>query len=359
MKIIRSTKCSIKFATQKKRSQLIGILTDYGKIVNQYIDLFWTRDEITKAQLLKPLIDQVKSDYSFRFKKVAAREAVDMISAVKERWKNEPKNISKPLHKGQRMMCSTTLVEVNKSNTSFDYYLKIRSIGFKIKLDIPIKSHRHFNKLLSQGKRLNSYIITNQDIQFCFEIETGPKKKEGKTLGIDTGIKNLGTDSNGKVYGQRIESIIQNINRCQHGSKRQKRLKNYLKHYISEVAKEIFKTNKNLSRIVVERLKNMNFKTKVRRKAGRGLRKTIGAWNYRLWLSRLEKNCEENCVSYTSINPSFTSLICNSCGHSDKMNRSEQSKFCCISCGHADHADVNAAKNILDRGVSLVYRRGK
>ncbi len=358
MKVVRSTKCSLKFATAKKREVLSKILSDYGILVNKFIDLFWNTT-LDKADLLKPIIDKVPSSYSFRFKKVAAREAVDMIKSVKERWKNNPKKISKPTHAGNRMLCSSTLIELNKSKTSFDYYLKIRSIGFKIKLDIPIKSHKHFNELLSKGKRLNSYIIDRKFIQFCFEIETGPKRKEGKTIGIDSGIKCLATLDNGQRVGEKIESIISSINRCEHGSLRQKRLRKYLLHYINFTAKEVFRKNKNLSRIVVERLKNLNFKTKVRRKIGKGLRKSIGSWNYRYWLSRIEMACEDNCVSFTSINPSYTSQMCNSCGHSDKMNRLEQSKFCCISCGHADHADVNAAKNILDRGVSLVYRRGK
>jgi IS605 OrfB family transposase len=358
MKIVRSTKCSLKFATAKKKEILSKILSDYGDLVNKFIDILWSTN-LEKKDLLKPVIDKIESGYSFRLKKVAAREAVDMIKSVKERWKNNPKKISKPKHAGNRMFCSSTLVELNKSKTSFDYYLKIRSVGFKIKLDIPIKSHKHFNELLSKGRRLNSYILDRKFIQFCFEIETGPKKKEGKTIGIDSGIKCLATLDNGQRVGEKIESIINSINKCQYGSLRQKRLRKYLVHYINFAAKEIFRKNKNLSRIIVERLKNLNFKTKVRRKIGKGLRKSIGSWNYRYWLSRIEMACEDNCVSFTSINPSYTSQICNSCGHSDKMNRSEQSKFCCVLCGHTDHADVNAAKNILDRGISLVYRRGK
>ena len=149
---------------------------------------------------------------------------------------------------------------------------------------------------------------------------------------------------------------LQRILRCR--SVWQKRLRKYLRHYIDTCAKEIFKTNTNLQRIIVERLKNMNFKTKVKRKLNSGLRKTIGNWNYRYWLSRLERNCEENRVRYTSVNPSYTSQICNSCGHSDRNNRLIQDKFSCVACGCIDHADINAAKNILNRGFSLNYRWG-
>ena len=121
MKIIRSTTCSLKFATAKKREVLSKVLTEYGKIVNSYIDLFWNLN-LEKGDLLKPVIDKVNSPYSFRLKKVAAREAIDMIKSVRERWKDKPNKISKPKHSGNRMMCSSTLIELNKSKTSFDFY---------------------------------------------------------------------------------------------------------------------------------------------------------------------------------------------------------------------------------------------
>jgi len=46
-----------------------------------------------------------------------------------------------------------------------------------------------------------------------------------------------------------------------------------------------------------------------------------------------------------------TSQTCNQCGHISKENRQSQSKFVCTSCGHFANADINAFKNILDRGI--------
>lgn len=361
MKIIRSTKCSTKFATKKKLGELEFLLKEYAEVVNFFIEYFWNKEKLDKGKLLKPIVDlpQEITWLSSRLRKVAAREAIDMVLAVRERWKKNPEKIQKPLHRGDRMYCSSTIAELQDSNSSFDCYLRLTSLGNKMKLELPIKKHKHFNKWESQGKRLNSYIITKDYIQFVFEIETGEKKKEGKTLGIDTGIKTLATLSDGQEVGKGIECIINSINRCKYGSKRQKRLRTYLRHYINKCSIEIFENNPRLQRIVVERLKNMNFKTKINRKVGKGVRKSIGSWNYKYWLSRLERECEHNRVVFTSVNPAYTSLTCNQCGHTDRANRSEQSKFCCINCGHTAHADHNAAKNILDRGVSLVYRRGK
>lgn len=46
-----------------------------------------------------------------------------------------------------------------------------------------------------------------------------------------------------------------------------------------------------------------------------------------------------------------TSRICNVCGYCDKNNRESQAEFHCHNCGHEANADVNAAKNILNRAL--------
>jgi hypothetical protein len=56
----------------------------------------------------------------------------------------------------------------------------LQSIGEDTILDLPIKFHKHYNKLVAQGKRLNSYILTDKYVQFSFEIVTGEKKKRRK-----------------------------------------------------------------------------------------------------------------------------------------------------------------------------------
>ncbi|MGV9378527.1 RNA-guided endonuclease InsQ/TnpB family protein [Nonomuraea sp. NPDC003707] len=51
-----------------------------------------------------------------------------------------------------------------------------------------------------------------------------------------------------------------------------------------------------------------------------------------------------------TVNPAYTSQMCNVCTVVDRKSRESQAVFRCTSCGHAEHADVNAAKNILTAG---------
>ena len=62
MKIVRSTKCSIKFATNKKKIELQTILKEYGKVVNIFIDYFWI-NPTDETKLLKPIVDIPKDTW--------------------------------------------------------------------------------------------------------------------------------------------------------------------------------------------------------------------------------------------------------------------------------------------------------
>ena len=109
MKLIRSTKCSLKFTTQKKKDELQIILNEYSKVVNIFINYFWLNsDTATKGELLKPIVDIPETWLSARLRKVAAREAIDMINASKLRWKDKAVI---PVHKGNKMYVSCTIAD--------------------------------------------------------------------------------------------------------------------------------------------------------------------------------------------------------------------------------------------------------
>lgn len=357
MKLIRSSKCSLKFATQSKLDELKTILTEYGKVCNVFIEYFWKNGTPSKSYLLKDIVDLPKDTWlSARLRKVAAREAIDMITATKERWKNKPEKMKIPVHKGKRMYVSCTIAELvdSKETTEFDAWLHVSSVGEKHILDLPIKFHKHYNKLALKGKRLNSYIITDSYVQFCFEIDTGKKKEGTNAIGIDTGIKALASVNNGVQLGLDTEECIERIKRCQHGSNGQKTARRAFKQRIDEVVQEIVKEFKHIDLVVVEALKNMNFKSKLKRRLSKNMRRSIGTWAYRYWLKRLEQACETNRVSFRSVAPYYTSQTCPSCGHVDRGNRVGQI-FRCLSCGHTGNADIIAARNILTRFLTGLY----
>jgi IS605 OrfB family transposase len=329
-------------------------------VVNIFIDYFWLNPEkATKGELLKPVVDIPETWLSARLRKVAAREAIDMINAAKQRWKEKA---VKPVHKGNRMYVSCTIADLVSTKNNgyktedsrlFDAWLHIAGVGNKMIMDLPIKYHKHFNKYNNIGKRLNSYIITKNYVQFSFEIVTETKKEGLKCIGIDTGINALASLNNGNQYGKDIKGCIERVKRCKQKSKGYYVAKRALKQRIDETAKEIIiKENPDL--IVVEQLKNMGYKTKLKARLSKSIRASIGTWNWKYWLKRLEMQCELNRVSFRTVSPYYTSTTCPVCGQTNRGNRLGE-VFLCLSCGHGDNADINAGKNILNRFLTGQY----
>jgi len=352
MKIVRATKVSLKFATRSKRDELRRVLPEYAKVVNFFVAEFW--DELPRKQDLKVgVYSKADTWLSPTMCQIAAREAIDMVRASKER---DGDGAIMPEHKGKRMCLTAQVVKAGPSDTpEFDLWLRFTAIARdgSIKLAVPVRKHRHLLRLEKKGRMMQSFVVTEDAVQLSFEIETGEKRDGVRAIGLDTGVKSLASLSNGEQYGRDIEACIERCKRCEWGSKGHKTAQRALKQRIDETAKEVFAKN-DFDLLVVEDLSNMNHGTKQRRRLCKSMRRTLGAWNWRLWLDRLKQLAEANRVRYRLVPPQYTSQRCRSCGHTERGNRTGE-RFRCRECGYACNADTNAAQNILDRFLLGTY----
>lgn len=350
MKIFRSTKVALKFSTKAKRERLRFIMDEYSKVVNFFIEHF-KGDVPKKSKLLKPIVDLPKSWLSFSMRQTAAREAVDMLHSRRKAGR-----VGVPTHNGKIMYLSSGQIAFREKRKakSFDCWLHFRNIGRGFIFDIPIKLHDHYHALSERGRRMESFVIGPDSIQLSFKIETGKKKKKGVQLGIDTGIKTLATTSKGKKLGTDTERLVEKIKRKKYGSKKQSRARKELRHYMDATAKELL-SKARLQLVVVEDLKKLGYKSRLKRRLSKNMRCSLGAWNYRYWLNRVQMASEDNRVVFRSVSPAYTSQRCHDCGHTERGNRTNQEMFRCKGCGYACNADVNAARNILERFLSGPY----
>ena len=63
----------------------------------------------------------------------------------------------------------------------------------------------------------------------------------------------------------------------------------------------------------------------------------------------MERLCQKKHLSFSTVQPEYTSQRCPECGCVHKSNRKNQSEFECMECGHRANADANASVNIKDR----------
>ena len=159
--------------------------------------------------------------------------------------------------------------------------------------------------------------------------------------------------SSKQQLGRDIKECVNRIVRCQHGSKGQQVARRALRQRIDEVAREITQEEK-IDLIVMEKLSNLNYKSKQNRRLFKSTRRVVGAWIWRHWLTRMQMDCEESRTSFRSVPCYNTSITCRVCGCTDKRNRQGEI-FLCISCNHRDNADNNAGGNILDRFIRGPY----
>ncbi len=373
MRIKRSSKSTVKFATGEKREVLNGILDEYARAANFFIDYFWEHPEIrSENQITSEIYKMPETWFSARMRQCAAREALSMVLGAKETPKrksgtelevgellgeeifSEP---VKPVHNGKKMTLSSQIVKIEAGRNSFDIWLVLSSVGNEIKLYIPVRKHRQFIRWEKLGKMGSSVVIHRKYVQFSFEIETGEKKTEGKIVGIDAGINHLMATSDRQLFGSDVKPLISKIKRKRQGSKAYKRAKRELSYHIHKVVKDFFKNNE-LRLVVVEKLKNLKQNTKQKNKT-KEFRKTLSNWNYRELLNIIQMRCEENRVSFRSVSPYKTSQKCpvKDCAHVQRENR-KGDEFECLKCGYSDKADFVGSLNILTRFLTGQYGAG-
>jgi hypothetical protein len=95
--VLRSTRCSLAEATWAKREALAVLLSEYGRVVNGFVDRWWGHGPPPlKMELRKEVIEVPGTWLTARLRKVAAREAIDMIRAARERDGNRA---TRPVHR--------------------------------------------------------------------------------------------------------------------------------------------------------------------------------------------------------------------------------------------------------------------
>ncbi len=211
------------------------------------------------------------------------------------------------------------------------------------------------NKMLGQADLTTSKgkFFLNIVIEVPDETPFDPKE----FLGVDMGIVNLSTDSDGESFsGEAVDRVREKTHTLKKdlqkkGTKsakrhlkkvsgREARFKKDTNHVIS---KRIVSKAKGTGRgIALEDLKGFNGQQMVRHSQ----KERFGKWAFDQLRRFITYKAVMGGVSVVTVNPRNTSRTCFVCGHCEKVNRTSQASFSCQKCDHTMNADVNAARNI-------------
>lgn len=205
-------------------------------------------------------------------------------------------------------------------------------------------------------------IYVKGELYLCIMVdvpEETPLTPEGY-LGIDLGIVNIATTSDGVIYsGDKCNKVREKFSTLKAklqsaGTKsakrhlkkisgKERRFKTNTNHIIS---KQIVQAAKGTNRaIAMEELTYIRSRITVRKEQ----RERFGKWAFDQLRQFIGYKAKLAGVLVTLVNPKNTSRECSVCGYTDKKNRKSQAEFVCLKCGHTENADYNAAKNISAR----------
>ena len=192
------------------------------------------------------------------------------------------------------------------------------------------------------------------------------------TLGVDLGIINLATDSEGETFsGEQVEKV-----RERHHALRQrlqkrgtKNAKRHLKKLSGKEARFRKNSNHVISKRIVAKAKSSgqalaiedlrHIRTRTEARLRKSQRNRHSSWAFAQLRSFLSYKATLAGVPLHTVDPRNTSRTCSACGHCEKANRKSQAQFKCVACGFAAPADWNAAVNISRADVMQPTTAGR
>ncbi|WP_211294171.1 RNA-guided endonuclease InsQ/TnpB family protein [Lentzea kentuckyensis] len=192
------------------------------------------------------------------------------------------------------------------------------------------------------------------------EIPEKPQFEPVDWIGVDRGIVNLATTSDGNNFqGRRLSRY-----RRWHARKRQelqakrtksatRRLKRRAKkearhatHVNHKVSKRIVAVAERTGRgVALEDLQGIRDRVTV----SRHQRATLSTWPFHQLGQHIAYKARRTGVPLLEVDARYTSQMCPRCGHTARVNRSDRDEFRCRRCGLAGPADVVAAVNVRER----------
>lgn len=190
----------------------------------------------------------------------------------------------------------------------------------------------------------------------------GPEPEEW--LGVDLGIVNIATDSDGIAHSGKALRALRRRNlelRRRLQAKKTKSAKRLLvrrrrkesrhardvNHCISKVL--VGKAQRTGRGIALEDLQGIRDRVTVRR----AQRADLHSWSFHQLRTFIAYKAIMAGVPVRLVDPRDTSKGCSRCGHVDKRNRPARDDFRCVSCRFAAPADFNAASNIAGRAAVM------
>jgi len=256
-------------------------------------------------------------------------------------------------------------------DSCFDYWLKISTLALREVLLVPVKLADYHRKVL-KGKTINTSVQLNRradgwwltlSYDEVVSIQTAPG---APVVGIDVGIANFVTTSDGRHYGTFHGKLREQQRRDREKRRRKAKLRACLeKKGVKKLPSTTSRSGQRLIRHVRQEINRAvneciaehpgaqfayeQLSVATMKHKARAMNAYMRASNLAQVPKQIAWNAAKRGVQATRVKSAYSSQECSVCHYPDRANRPNQQTFCCVVCGHCTHADLNAAINIACR----------
>ncbi|WP_307865261.1 RNA-guided endonuclease InsQ/TnpB family protein [Streptomyces montanisoli] len=235
---------------------------------------------------------------------------------------------------------------------------------------IPFVCSDEAMKLLSSRKG-ESDLVLRDGMFFLYatiEVVEPNRSEPGGFLGVDLGIVNIATTSDGRIMsGRQVNRYRQRKRdlRTKLQKKRTKSAARALKRNRRKEARYATQRNHIIAKKLVAHAERtsrgigLEDLTGIRQRvtAKKDQRARLHSWAFAQLGTFIEYKAKRAGVPVVRVDPRNTSRQCSECWHTHRSNRVTQARFVCRSCGTVLHADHNGSRNIAHR-ADAAWQRG-
>ena len=284
----------------------------------------------------------------------------------------EWKEWNTPILRQTTIQANANVVALEVSNDStFDYWLRISTLEKRRTIRVPVKLADYHRKAL-EGKTINSSVTLNRRadgwwLTLSYDEKVAVQAEpDAPVIGVDVGIANFLTTSDGKHYGTFHGNLRERQKRDREkrrrkaklraclkkkgveklpstGSKSGQRLTCHVRQEINRAVNECLNEHTD-AQIAYEQLSVASMKFKAR-----AMNAYLRASNLARIPEKIAWETAKRGMGATKVKSAYSSQECSICHYPDRANRPDQQTFCCVVCGYRTHADLNAAINLARR----------
>ncbi|MFX1283350.1 MAG: RNA-guided endonuclease InsQ/TnpB family protein [Promethearchaeota archaeon] len=345
-------------------NELLETIKTYNKAVQYVIDSGWSKNTFNKYTLHFETYKDLRKRYpclQSSLVQCARDMAADML-------KREKFNYRRPIKK--------LLSGIRYNQRTFTPFLETGVISLSTiagRKHYPLVIPKYFQQHLVIGRITSLTLYYNKRRRkiiayLRMELPDIPVKEPSSFLGVDRGIKRIAVCSNNTFYPtnhilavkwkyQQLRKHLQS--KGTRSAKRKLRLvsgreRRFMTDENRKLAKWICNMPNNC--IVLENIRGLKQDSKKGKRTSKKLRRKFGNWAYYQLEQFIIERAEKVGKTVLFVNPRYTSQRCSCCGSISANNRRFQSSFVCSNCSFQLNADLNAARNLSDFGMSEIRR---